>query len=242
MEGLAALTPPGVALAPSWCSSDSRYSAVPHAARSPRRDAAANRERLLDAATQLVRTLGREGAHGGGRQGRRCRHRNPLPALRARQGLLSALVHRSFGLALGRRVSCSCGAGASARGGSFVPRRHTARSRPLRPAAPRGPGHLQCRHTRAAGGGARGSADAARPRSSGGRSSETTSPRSTSILAASLLSRPLPNAGDWDLLAVLGRSTSSSRGSAVRHRRSRARVSVVGTLYADEMLRFCVGS
>lgn len=67
--------------------------------RQPRRDAAANRERVLDAATELVRREGekvpmaRIAEHAGVGVGTLYRH---FPR---REDLLGALVHRSFGLA-----------------------------------------------------------------------------------------------------------------------------------------------
>jgi AcrR family transcriptional regulator len=72
----------------------------PRAARQPRKDAAANRERVLDAATELIRRDGEkvpmariaDGAGVG--VGTVYRH---FPT---REDLLGALVHRSFGLAV----------------------------------------------------------------------------------------------------------------------------------------------
>ena len=74
---------------------------VPHpAARQPRRDALRNRERVLDAATELVRRDGEKvpiaqiAEHAGVGVGTVYRH---FPT---REDLLGALVHRSFGLAV----------------------------------------------------------------------------------------------------------------------------------------------
>src|SRR5436190_23400676 len=74
---------------------------VPHpAARRPRRDALRNRERLLDAATALVRRDGEKvpmaqiAEHAGVGVGTVYRH------FRSREDLLGALVYRSFGLAV----------------------------------------------------------------------------------------------------------------------------------------------
>ena len=74
---------------------------MPHSvARQPRKDALRNRERVLDAATELVRRDGekvpiaRIAAHAGVGVGTVYRH---FPT---REDLLGALVHRSFGLAV----------------------------------------------------------------------------------------------------------------------------------------------
>jgi AcrR family transcriptional regulator len=72
----------------------------PGAIRQPRKDAAANRERVLDAATELVRSQGEKvpmadiARHAGVGVGTVYRH------FATRQDLLRALVHRSFELAL----------------------------------------------------------------------------------------------------------------------------------------------
>ncbi|MDA0179776.1 TetR/AcrR family transcriptional regulator [Solirubrobacter phytolaccae] len=72
----------------------------PGAARQPRKDAAANRERVLDAATELVRREGEKvpmadiAGHAGVGIGTVYRH------FATREDLLHALVHRSFELAL----------------------------------------------------------------------------------------------------------------------------------------------
>jgi AcrR family transcriptional regulator len=74
---------------------------VPHpVARQPRKDALRNRERVLDAATELVRRNGekvpiaRIAAHAGVGVGTVYRH------FATREDLLGALVYRSFGLAV----------------------------------------------------------------------------------------------------------------------------------------------
>jgi AcrR family transcriptional regulator len=89
---------------------------VPPAARPLRRDAAANRERVLDAATELVRRDGEKvpmadiARHAGVGIGTVYRH------FATREDLLSALVHRSFGLALANARAAAAEPGSALEG------------------------------------------------------------------------------------------------------------------------------
>lgn len=207
----------GVALAPSWCSSDCDTRRMPHAARSPRRDAAANRERLLDAATELVRTSGErvpmaEVAKAAGvGVGTLYRH------FAAREDLLSALVHRSFGLALANARAAAAEPGPALEGvRSFLVATLRDRDRFVLPLHG-GPAVFSAA-TRELQAEVRAVLQTLLDRGqAAGELRDDLTPVDL-ILAASLLSRPLPNAGDWDLLALrqidlllqgLGRSPST---------------------------------
>jgi AcrR family transcriptional regulator len=174
---------------------------VPHpAARQPRRDALRNRERVLDAATELVRRDGekvpiaRIAEHAGVGVGTVYRH---FPT---REDLLGALVYRSFGLAVDNARAAAAHPGSALEGVRafflatlrdcerfvlplhggpviFTPatRERQAQVRAvLRGLIKRGQGAGELR---------------------AGLSPEDL------IVAASLLSRPLPGTGDWERLA-----------------------------------------
>jgi AcrR family transcriptional regulator len=174
---------------------------VPHpAARQPRRDALRNRERVLDAATELVRRDGekvpiaRIAEHAGVGVGTVYRH------FATREELLGALVYRSFGLAVDNARAAAAHPGSALEGVRafflatlrdcerfvlplhggpviFTPatRQRQAQVRAvLRGLIERGQGAGELR------------ADL--------------SPEDL-IVAASLLSRPLPGTGDWERLA-----------------------------------------
>ena len=90
---------------------------MPHAkSRQPRRDALRNRERILNAATELVRRDGDKVAmarivqHAGVGVGTLYRH---FPT---REDLLAALVHRSFGIAVENATAAAAHAGSALEG------------------------------------------------------------------------------------------------------------------------------
>ena len=168
-------------------------------ARQPRKDAAANRERVLDAATELVRREGEKvpmadiARHAGVGVGTVYRH------FATREELLGALVHRSFGLAVDQRARGRRRTRVRARRRPRVPPRHAARPRPLRPSAARRPGasstppsaQLQA-EVRVA---LQGLID--RGQAAGELRADLT-PEDL-IVSASLLSRPLAAVDDWEL-------------------------------------------
>ena len=90
---------------------------MPHAeSRQPRRDALRNRERILNAATELVRRDGDKVAmaqiaqHAGVGVGTLYRH------FSTREDLLAALVHRSFGIAVENATAAAAHAGSALEG------------------------------------------------------------------------------------------------------------------------------
>jgi AcrR family transcriptional regulator len=90
---------------------------VPHpAARQPRKDALRNRERVLDAATELIRRDGekvpiaRIAEHAGLGVGTVYRH------FATREDLLGALVYRSFGLAVDNARAAAAHPGSAVEG------------------------------------------------------------------------------------------------------------------------------
>jgi AcrR family transcriptional regulator len=174
---------------------------VPHpAARQPRKDALRNRERVLDAATELVRRDGEKvpiaqiAEHAGVGVGTVYRH---FPT---REDLLGGLVYRSFGLALDNARAAAAHPGSALEGvRAFF--RATLRDRerfvlPLHggpaiftPAARDRQAQVR---TVLRGLIERGQA--------AGQLRADLSPEDL-IVAASLLSRPLPGTGDWERLA-----------------------------------------
>jgi AcrR family transcriptional regulator len=174
---------------------------VPHpAARQPRKDALRNRERVLDAATELVRRDGEKvpiaqiAEHAGVGVGTVYRH---FPT---REDLLAGLVYRSFGLAVdnARAAAAHPGSALEAVRAFFLA---TLRDRerfvlPLHggpaiftPAARERQAQVR---TVLRGLIERGQA--------AGQLRADLSPEDL-IVAASLLSRPLPGTGDWERLA-----------------------------------------
>lgn len=174
---------------------------MPHsAARQPRKDALRNRERVLDAATELVRRDGekvpiaRIAAHAGVGVGTVYRH---FPT---REDLLGALVHRSFGLAVdnARAAAAHPGSALEAVRAFFLA---TLRDRerfvlPLHggPAIFTPATRERQRQVRTVLRGLIERGQAA------GELRADLRPEDL-IVAASLLSRPLPGTGDWNRLA-----------------------------------------
>jgi AcrR family transcriptional regulator len=172
----------------------------PPVARQPRKDAAANRERVLDAATELVRRDGEKvpmadiARRAGVGVGTVYRH------FATREDLLGALVHRSFALALAN-ARTAAGAPGSALDGIRVFLTATLRDRdrfvlPLHggPVA----FNAAIRELQAE---VREVLQALLDRGqSAGELRADLTPVDL-ILSAALLSRPLPATDDWDLLA-----------------------------------------
>jgi AcrR family transcriptional regulator len=174
---------------------------VPHpAARQPRRDALRNRERVLDAATELVRSDGekvpiaRIAEHAGVGVGTVYRH------FATREELLGALVYRSFGLAVDNARAAAEHPGSALDGvRAFFLATLRDRERFVLPLHG-GPAiftpatrerQAQVRTV------LRGLIERGR---AAGQLRPDLSPEDL-IVAASLLSRPLPGTGDWDRLA-----------------------------------------
>jgi AcrR family transcriptional regulator len=169
-------------------------------ARQPRRDAAANRERVLDAATELVRRRGENtpmadfARHAGVGIGTVYRH---FPT---RDALMSALVHRSFELALANARSAASEPGPALAGvQSFLAATLRDRERFVLPLHGGPPVFTPAiRELQAE---VRGVLQTLldKGQSSGELRADLTPV--DLIVAASLLSRPLPNTDDWDALA-----------------------------------------
>jgi AcrR family transcriptional regulator len=174
---------------------------VPHpAARQPRKDALRNRERVLDAATELVRRHGesvpmaRIAEHAGVGVGTVYRH------FATREELLGALVYRSFGLAVDNARAAAAHPG-SAREGvrQFFLATLRDRERFVLPLHGGPPVFSPATRERQADVRA-----ALRSLLERGQAAEELRPDLTPedlIVAASLLSRPLPGTGDWERLA-----------------------------------------
>ncbi|RKQ93226.1 TetR family transcriptional regulator [Solirubrobacter pauli] len=172
----------------------------PGAERQPRKDAAANRERVLDAATELVLTEGEKvpmadiARRAGVGVGTVYRH------FATREDLLGALVHRSFGLARANARAAAAAPGSALDGvRAFLTATLRDRDRFVLPlhggplvfdAAIR---ELQADVRVAL------QALLDRGRAAGELRADLT-PEDL-IVAAALLSRPLPAADDWDLRA-----------------------------------------
>jgi AcrR family transcriptional regulator len=172
----------------------------PPATRRPRRDALRNRERVLDAAVDLVRRDGEKvpmaqiAEHAGVGVGTVYRH---FPT---REALLGALVHRSFGIAVDNARAASAHPG-SAREGVRLFFLSTLRDReqfvlPLHGGPP-----VFTSATRERQADVRIALRALldRGRAAGELRADLT-PEDL-VVAAALLSRPLPGTGDWDRLA-----------------------------------------
>jgi len=171
------------------------------AARQLRKDASANRTRILDAATELVRRDGERvpmadiARHAGVGVGTVYRH------FATREELLSALVHRSFELALANARAAAAEPG-PALGGvrSFLVATLRDRDRfvlPLHGGPPVFDGPIRELQAQV-----RGVLQALidRGHAAGGLRVDLTPV--DLIVAASLLSRPLPNVDDWDRVAA----------------------------------------
>jgi AcrR family transcriptional regulator len=174
---------------------------VPHpAARRPRRDALRNRERVLDAATELVRRDGEKvpmaqiAERAGVGIGTVYRH---FPT---REDLLGALVHRSFGIAVNNARAASAAPG-SALDGIRLFFLATLRDReqfvlPLHGGPP-----VFTRETRERQADVRAALRTLIDRGQAAGELRTDLNPEDLIVAASLLSRPLPALRDWDRLA-----------------------------------------
>jgi AcrR family transcriptional regulator len=174
--------------------------AVPPTARPPRKDAAANRERVVDAAMALVRREGERvpmadiARQAGVGIGTVYRH---FPT---REDLLGALVHRSFGMALTNARAAATEPG-SALDGVRAFFAATLRDREHFVLPLHGGPLVFSPATRELQAEIRGVLQALLDRGRvAGELRGDLSPADL-IVAASLLSRPLPNVEDWDALA-----------------------------------------
>jgi AcrR family transcriptional regulator len=170
------------------------------AARQPRKDALRNRERVLDAATELVRREGEKvpiahiAEHAGVGVGTVYRH------FATRRDLLGALVYRSFGLAVDNARAAAAHPGSALEGvRAFFLATLRDRERFVLPL--HGGPAIFTPATRERQADVRtilrGLIDRGQ---AAGQLRADLSPEDL-IVAASLLSRPLPGAGDWDRLA-----------------------------------------
>lgn len=174
---------------------------MPHpAARQPRRDALRNRERVLDAATELVRRDGekvpiaRIAEHAGVGVGTVYRH---FPT---REDLLGALVYRAFGLAVDNARAAAAHPGSALEGvRAFFLATLRDRERFVLPL--HGGPVIFTPATRQRQAQVRAVLRGLIERGQGaGELRADLSPEDL-IVAASLLSRPLPGTGDWERLA-----------------------------------------
>jgi AcrR family transcriptional regulator len=173
---------------------------VSDTSRPPRKDALRNRERVLDAATELVRRDGEKvpmaaiAEHAGVGVGTVYRH------FATREELLGALVHRSFGIALANAQAAADHPGPALEGiRSFFLATLRDRDRFVLPLHGGPPVFTPATRERQAGvrTALRGLLE--RGRAAGELRADLT-PEDL-IVATSLLSRPLLSTGDWDRLA-----------------------------------------
>ncbi len=174
---------------------------MPSAARQPRKDAAVNRERVLDAATELVRRDGERvpmadiARQAGVGIGTVYRH------FATREELLGALVHRSFGLALSNARAAAAEPGSALSGvRSFLLATLRDRDRFVLPL--HGGPAVFTPATRELQAEVRGVLQALLDRGRGAGELRADLTPIDLIVAASLLSRPLPAADDWDRFAA----------------------------------------
>jgi AcrR family transcriptional regulator len=172
----------------------------PPTSRRPRRDALENRDRVLDAATELVRSDGekvpmaRIAERAGVGVGTVYRH------FATREDLLGALVHRSFELAA-KNAGAAAAHGGSAREGVKLFLLATLRDRERFVLPLHGGPLIFTPATRQRQADVRTALRALIERGhAAGELRADLSPEDL-IVAASLLSRPLPGTGDWDALA-----------------------------------------
>jgi AcrR family transcriptional regulator len=169
-------------------------------ARQPRRDALLNRERVLDAAVELVRRDGEKvpmaqiAAHAGVGVGTLYRH------FATREELLGALVHRSFGLALANAQVAAAHPGSALEGvRQFFLATLRDRERFVLPLQGGPPVFTPA--TRELQADVRVVLRGLIERGQANVELRADLTPEDLILATSLLSRPLPGTGDWDLLA-----------------------------------------
>ena len=170
------------------------------AARQPRKDGLRNRERVLDAAVELVRRDGERvptaqiAEHAGVGVGTVYRH---FPT---REDLLGALVHRSFGIAVNNARAAAAHPGSALDGiRSFFLATLRDRERFVLPLHGGPPVFTPATRERQAEVRAALRTLLERGQAAGELRADLT-PEDL-IVAASLLSRPLPGTGDWDRLA-----------------------------------------
>ena len=191
-------------------------------ARQPRKDAAANRERVLDAATELVRREGEKvpmadiARHAGVGVGTVYRH---FPT---REDLLGALVHRSFGLAVDNaRAAAAHPAPRSTASGPFFLATLRDRDRFVLPL--HGGPLLFDAAIRELQADVRVALRALLDRGQAAGELRADLIPEDLIVATSLLSRPLPATDDWDLRAnrqielLLNGLRGPGQGGAARH-------------------------
>ena len=174
---------------------------MPHpAARQPRRDALRNRERVLDAATELVRRDGEKvpiaqiAEHAGVGVGTVYRH---FPT---REDLLGGLVYRSFGLAVDNARAAAAHPGSALEGvRAFLLATLRDRERFVLPL--HGGPAIFTPATRERQGQVRTVLRGLIERGQGAEELRADLTPEDLIVAASLLSRPLPGTGDWERLA-----------------------------------------
>jgi AcrR family transcriptional regulator len=174
---------------------------VPHpAARQPRRDALRNRERVLDAATELVRRDGEKvpiaqiAERAGVGVGTVYRH---FPT---REDLLGGLVYRSFGLAVDNARAAAAHPGSALEGvRAFFLATLRDRERFVLPL--HGGPAIFTPATRERQGQVRTVLRGLIERGQGAEELRADLTPEDLIVAASLLSRPLPGTGDWERLA-----------------------------------------